>query len=389
MGKPGKWSLRELVSGSMFDRLARKCGEIDLYLLSGDAQEQPLKFKKPVLHAFSWNNLGWALGVIILCTLVDWGFILLHLSLVNLLMIYLLGVTWIAFKYGRRISMIASFLSVLLFNFLFVHPYFSFAVADVEYVVTLIVMLGVSFTIAQLAGQLKRQAAAMIQREERTKTLYALSRDLAKSSYPNDLFKISFKHIKDFFKCNAVIFVPDKIKKLNVQFGEAGNSELNENEMAVAQWVYEHKKPAGKGTDTLPGSSGMYLPFLGVEKTVGVLGIFPENEKQFVDPEQLHILEMFVSQTASAVEGAQLAATALDAVANVENERLKNLLLTTFSSGLTEPLTAISRTVTELLKPENFNDGLTRERLIGQMNKEAKHLNTLIAELPQIIESEE
>jgi K+-sensing histidine kinase KdpD len=98
---------------------------------------------------------------------------------------------------------------------------------------------------------------------------------------------------------------------------------------------------------------------------------------------------MFVSQTASAVEGAQLAATALDAVANVENERLKNLLLTTFSSGLTEPLTAISRTVTELLKPENFNDGLTRERLIGQMNKEAKHLNTLIAELPQIIESEE
>jgi two-component system, OmpR family, sensor histidine kinase KdpD len=389
MGKPGKPRLREFFVGSIFDRLARKCGEIDLYLLSGDVQEQPFKFKKPVLQAFSWNNLGWACGVIILCTLVNWGLILSHISLVNLLMIYLLGVTWVAFRYGRRISMITSFLSVLLFDFLFVPPYFTFAVADFEYVVTLIVMLGVGFTIAQLAGQLKRQTAAMIQREERTKTLYALSRDLAKSSYPNELFKISLKHIKDFFKCEAMIFVPDKIKKLIVQFGEAGNLGLNENELAVAQWVYEHKKPAGNGTDTLPGSSGMYLPFLGVEKTVGVLGIFPDDEKQFIDPEQLHILEMFVSQTASAVEGAQLAATALEAVANVENERLKNLLLTTFSSGLAEPLTAISHTLAELLKPENFDNEIIRVRLIGQMRKEAGRLNILITELPEIIESEQ
>ena len=128
---------------------------------------------------------------------------------------------------------------------------------------------------------------------------------------------------------------------------------------------------------------------MGVEKTVGVLGIFPTDEKQFVDPEQLHMLEMFVSQTALAVEGAQLAATALDAVAKIENERLRNLLLTTFSSGLSEPLTVISQTAAELLKPENFNNESTRVRLIGKMRQETERLNTLITELPQIIESEQ
>jgi two-component system, OmpR family, sensor histidine kinase KdpD len=388
IGKPGKPKLRELIFGSIFDKLARKCQDIDLYLLSGDTQEQPVKFKPPVLAAFSWKNLGWALGVVMLCTLVDWGLFSLHISLVNLTMIYLLGVTWVAVRYGRRISMIASFLSVLLFDFLFVPPYFTFAVADVEYLFTFIVMLGVGFMIAQLAGQLKRQTVAMIQREERTKTLYALSRDLAKSSYSDELFKIALKHIEDFFKCKAVIFTPDKAKRLVAQFGVSGDLGLNPNELAVAQWVYEHKKPAGNSTDTLPGSGGMYLPFSGAEKTVGVLGVFPVDEKQFIDPEQLHMLEMFVSQTALAVEGAQLAATALDAMTKIENERLRNLLLTTFSSGLSEPLTVISRTATELLKPENFNNEPSRARLIEQIRQETERLNTLIAELPQIIEFE-
>ncbi|MFH1201650.1 MAG: sensor histidine kinase KdpD [Candidatus Omnitrophota bacterium] len=388
IGKPGKPKLRELIFGSIFDKLARKCQDIDLYLLSGDTQEQPVKFKPPALIPFSWKNLGLAIGVVIICTLVDWILLLLHLSLVNLIMVYLLGVTWIAFRYGRRISMIASFFSVLFFDFFFVRPYFTFAVADVEYVFTFIVMLGVGLMIAHLTGQLRRQTINMGIREDRTKTLYALSHELSKSSYPDELFKIALSHIEDFFKCRAVIFVPDKNKRLEARFGEVVQLALDSNEVAVAQWVFEHKKSAGKGTDTLPGSNGMYLPFTGAEKTVGVLGVFPTQETQFVDPEQLHILEMFVNQTALAVEGAQLAAAALDAESRIENERLRNLLLTTFSSGLTEPLTSISQTASELLNPENLNNESKRSALIEKMRQETERLNTLIAELPQIIESE-
>jgi len=388
IGKPGKQKLRELIFGSIFDKLARKCQDIDLYLLSGDTQGQPVKFKPPVLNPFSWKNLGRGIGIVIICTLVNWALFLFHLSSVNLIMIYLIGVTWIAFRYGRRISMIASFLSVLLFDVLFTPPYFAFGVADVEYIFTFIVMLGVGFMIAQLTGQLKRQTAAMILREDRTKTLYALSRELSKSSYPEELFKIAFSHIEDFFKCRVVIFVPDRNKILTVKFGKASGLALDSNEIAVAQWVFDHKKSAGKGTDTLPGSKGMYLPFMGAEKTVGVLGVFPIQEKQFVDPEQLHILEMFVNQTALAVEGAQLAAAALKAESRIENERLRNLLLTTFSSGLTEPLTSIVQTAKELLNPDNLNNTSRRAELIERMRQETERLNNLIAELPQIIESE-
>jgi len=337
---------------------------------------------------FSWKNFFKVVSIVILCTLVDW-WLFHYLTLVNLIMVYLLGVTWVAFKYGRRMSMIASFLSVLFFDFFFVPPYFTFAVADVEYIITFTVMLIVGFAIAHLTGQLRRQTSMMRLREDRIQVFYALSRDLSKSSYPDELFKIALKHIEEFSKCRAIIFASDANKKLIPRFGHIEELNLFPNEAAVAQWAYENKKSAGKDTDTLPGSKGVYLPFVGAEKTVGVLGIFPAQDKQFVDPEQWHILEVFVSQAALAVEGAQLAATALEAASKIESERLKNLLLTTYSSELPGPLTSISETASELLKPENIKDDLKRTALIEKIKQEVERLNTLIAEIPQIIESEE
>jgi two-component system sensor histidine kinase KdpD len=300
-------------------------------------------------------------------------------------MVYLLGVTFVAFRYGRRMSMIASSLSVLFFDFFFVPPYLSFAVANIEYAITFLAMLTVGFAIAHLTGRLRQQTMAMRLREDRTQALYAISRDLSKSSYPDELFKIAIKHIQEFFKCRAVVFTPDAYKKLVIRFGEAQGPYLNTSEQAVAHWVYEHKKAAGKGTDTLPGSNGIYLPFMGQEKTVGVMGIFPNDDKQFADPDQFHLLEMFVSQTALAVEGAQLAAAALDAESKIENERLRNLILTTFSYELPEPLTSISQTASELLKAENINDESKRAALIQKMRGEVERLNNLVAELPKII----
>lgn len=385
VGKPERPRWHELIFGSVIDKLARKCGEMDLYLLSGEAQEETVKVVPKTMAAFSWVNFFRTIAIVLICTLIDW-ILLPHLALVNLIMIYFLGVTWVAFRYGRRMSIIASFLSVMLFDFFFVSPFFTFAVADAEYIITFAVMLIVGLVIAHLIGQLRRQTISMSLREDKTQVLYTLSRDLSKSSYPDELFKITLKHIREFFKCKAVIFVPDAKKKLVVRFGEA-KENLSPNEIAVAQWTFDNEKTAGKDTDTLPGSSGIYLPFIGAEKVVGVAGIFPNEDEQFIDPEQFHMLEMFIGQAALAVEGAQLALAAIDAESRIENERLRNLLLTTFSSGLTDPLTSISQVASELLKPENLNNESKRIALIKKMRQDVDRLNALIAELPQIIES--
>jgi two-component system, OmpR family, sensor histidine kinase KdpD len=389
IGKPKKPIWQNLIFGSVLGKLARKGKEIDLYLLSGEDGAESIKVAPAVTTPFSWINFSWTIGIILICTLVDW---FLHsrlaLSPVNLTMIYFLGVTWVAFRYGRRMSIIASFLSVLFFDFFFIPPYFKFAVADAQYILTFIIMLIVGFVIAHLTGQLRRQSFMTRRGESRTRTLYALSRDLSHSSYPDELFKIALQHVQDFFKCRVVILTSDINKKLIVRFGEAKELDLFPNELTVAQWVYENKKIAGKDTDTLAGSKGIYLPFVGAEKIVGVIGLFPSEDKQFVDPEQFHMLEMFVTQTALAVEGAQLAAAAIDAEAKVITEGFKNMLLTSFSFDLQTPIASISEITTELLKPENLNDETKRSELVEKIRQEADRLNRLIADLPNILRSE-
>lgn len=96
-----------------------------------------------------------------------------------------------------------------------------------------------------------------------------------------------------------------------------------------------------------------------------------------------------MNQTALAVEGAQLAAAAIDAESQIKNERLRNLILTTFLYELPEPLTTISQTASELLKPENINDESRRATLIQKMRSEVECLNNLVAELPKLINWED
>jgi len=388
VGKPSKLKWYEYISGSIIDKLARRCEEIDLYLLSGEAHESAVRISPPAMERFSRKNLISAIAIIAICTFIDW-ILASRLDPVNLVMVYLLGVTWIAFRYGRRISIIASFLSVMAFDFFFVKPHYTFAVADIEYLITFIVMLVVGLTISHLTGRLRRQALVMRLQEDKTQVLYAFSRDLSKSSYPDELFRIALRQIQEFFKCHAIVFVPDRNKKLTARFGNLKELTISQNELAVAQWTYENKRIAGNGTDTLPGSRGIYLPFSGAEKIVGVMGIFPRDNKQFVDPEQFHILEMFVSQTAVAVEGAQLAAAAIDAETKVESERLRNMLLSTFSLDLPKPLKVISKAASDLLKPDNAEDRIKRDELIQKIKKEVDRLNDISSEMTSIIESKE
>jgi two-component system sensor histidine kinase KdpD len=389
VGKPVRPRWRELIFGSIIDELARKCGEIDLYILSGDSQEQELKFRPMILKSLYWKDFVWTIVILAVCTMINnilFSYLDIINSNVNLIMVYLLGVTWIAFRYGRWMSIIASLLSVLAFDFFFVEPYLSMAVADIQYIITFLVMLVVGIIIGNLTGQLMRQIVTMRLREDRIQALYAISRDLSRSSSPEELFKIALKHIQEFFKCHVVIFTPDAKDKLAVRFSDNEELNLSINEQAVAQWVYENGKVAGKGTDTLPGSNGIYLPFVGLEKVVGVIGVFTDDDRQFVDPDLFHTLEMFIRQIAFAVERSQLAVLALDARAKIQDERIKNMLLTTFSSDISGPLTEISKISSELLKPENISDESKHNELIQKMRYEVERLNSLIVELPKILD---
>jgi two-component system sensor histidine kinase KdpD len=388
IGKPKRTRLQEWISGSIVNDLARKCGEIDLYVISGERQTTPAPLSSAAsLKPFSWKNAFFALGIVALCTGINVP-LSRYLEPANLVLIYLLGVVWIAFRYGKRVSIIASLLSVLLFDYFFTRPFYSFTLSDSQDVFTFIAMVSMSFLISGLTDRLRQQTAAMRMREDRNRILYELMQDLAKTSTPDGLFQALIHHVRIYFKLPVVIFTPSPKKELLPRFDKLEGHGLLPNERAVAQWAYEHKKMAGQGSDTLPASQGLYLPLVGLERTLGVLGIFPKEKTPFMDPERLHLLQMLVNQTALAVEGVELAFAALRAEDAIEKERVHNLLLSTFSYELPGPLSEISQAAADLLKPEIFNNEVKKNALIKLIQIRAQELNKLTAELPKILESE-
>ena len=75
----------------------------------------------------------------------------------NLIMVYLLGVMCVAVSLGRGPAVVAAILSVAVFDFFFVPPHLTFAVADSQYLFTLFVMLAAAMLIGTLAARLRSQ----------------------------------------------------------------------------------------------------------------------------------------------------------------------------------------------------------------------------------------
>src|SRR5665647_238637 len=116
----------------------------------------------------AWPGYAWASAACLLTTLLALPLVTLF-DLANIVMLFLLYVVLVAVKLGRGPATIAAVLGVASFDFFFVQPRFSFAVSDVQYLVTFAVMLGVGLIIGQLTATLRSPARSSAAREVHTK----------------------------------------------------------------------------------------------------------------------------------------------------------------------------------------------------------------------------
>jgi two-component system sensor histidine kinase KdpD len=82
----------------------------------------------------------------------------------NLVMPYLLAVVLAALQLGRGPAVLAAVAGVLAFDFLMVPPFLTFAVDDIEYLITFAALLVVGLVISDLAARAKERADAALER---------------------------------------------------------------------------------------------------------------------------------------------------------------------------------------------------------------------------------
>src|SRR5215472_14561912 len=292
-------------------------------------------------QAVRYDRYAQAVAITLLCTVIA---LLMYprFELSNLVMIYLLGVTVAGLRLGRGPSALTAFLNVLSFDFFFVPPRFSFAVSDAQYLVTFAAMLTIALVIATLTASVRQQTRVAGARERRTALLYAMSRELAVTRGINAMAQVAVRHVAEVFQCQAVVLLPDAHGRLSYPREPPLESSFRHADLAVAQWVVDHARRAGLGSDTLPAAPGLYVPLGEERRTVGVLALLAQNPRRVLLPEQSHLLETFSGQIALALERAQLSEGAESARVAAEAESFRNTLLASISHDLRTPLSVIA-----------------------------------------------
>ncbi len=379
VGKPTHPRWKDKLLGSMLDEIVRGSGEIDVYVITGDTPE-PMPERAPARGGrAAAPPREWALAAasVAACTSLA-ALMYPYFELVDLAMVFLLGVVFTASLAEKGPSFLATVMSVLVFDFLFVAPRYTFAVHDVRFLVTFGVMLFVGYATSRLTHRIRAQTRASREREQRTAVLYRLSRELVHERDVEALGAIAVRHIQEVFSCRAVVLVPGGDGALQVSPPGAAPSPLDREETGVAHWVFGHRERAGAGTDTLPGSRGFYLPLLAGPRAVGVLGVFCEEGTDPWDTEKVQALESFATPIAMALERVLLAEEAQAALIKAEREAMRNALLSSVSHDLRTPLAAITGATTTLLQGDASLDRDGRRELLQTVIEEADHLNRII-----------
>lgn len=356
LGKPTLSGWKRWLFGSLVDTIVRLASDIDIHVVGKESDflsrtsENPYFSRSRLYLGLSsveqrplikWRaGYLWGVAVTAVCTAIAWP-MLGHFDLANLIMVYLLGVVVVAARYGRGPSVLSSFLSVLLFDFCFVPPRFSFAVSDTQYLITFAGMLLVALVISSMTVSIRHQAKIAGHRERRISSLYAMSRELAATRGEENIVRIAVKHVAEVFEAQAVVLLPNEVGRIVYPVSEGSAQSCHGSDLSVAQWVYDHEHMAGQGTDTLPGGEVVYLPLKASAGMIGVLAILPLNPARLALPEQQRLLETFVSQISLALERVKLAAETHSAQIKMETEQLRNSLLSAISHDLRTPLAAI------------------------------------------------
>jgi len=310
------WLLRR----SLVNELIRRSGDMDTYVIRG--LEEPVEATVPAgPKRHDWWGPLYALLTMALVT--AFNEVLSHLGLreANLIMVYMLAVVFVAAKFGRNSAIWASIAAVLTFDFFFVPPYGSFTVSDTQYFFTFAVMLIIALLTSRLTSRLLEQSRLSRQREQRTESVYLLSRELARTTGRQQLLTAAQRHLMGIVGPEVTILMPDETGKLKPMVGGDTSFANHPNELAVAQWVFEHNRIAGAGTDTLPEAMALYLPLATPGGAIGVIGIRTEHTEQLLAPAQRQLLSTFAGQIALALERDSLSEQAHRILAQAELSR--------------------------------------------------------------------
>jgi two-component system sensor histidine kinase KdpD len=379
VGKPSKPRWREFLRQPLVDQIIRLSGTIDVYVVSlGDGEKKPEPGVVRPKTRIRWSGYLKSLALVTAATAVS-ELAYQFLSPTNLVMIYLLAVVLAATRLGRKPAIMTAFLSVLAFDFFFVPPRFTFAVSDTEYFLTFFALFTVGVVISTLVSQSRERAEAIRAREVQTASLYYLSRDLAAAADVRGILDAVIKNIGGSLEAQLAVLLPEG-ERLGIEAASEG-VHLDAKELAVADWAFRNRLPAGRGTETLVSAGFLHLPLQTAGGVLGVLAVRLKDEAGYTSPETRRLLSAFATQATLAFERVQLAKQAEQAQILQARDSLERALLNSISHDLRTPLVSITAALDNLGEKGARLTEQDRRDILLTAREEAGRLNRFVGNL--------
>lgn len=269
-----------------------------------------------------------------------------QLTTIDVVMLFLLAVVIVASRRARGPALLASTLSIACFDFLFVPPYYTFAVHDTAYLLTFAMMFVVALVMSGLTARIREHAAVATARERRMAALFGMNRELAGATTPEGIAGIVASHVGRAAGGLAAVVLDADASEVEVWDGQA-----------------------------------LVLPLQSPLNRFGLITIRGSDLGHPMPDDEHRMLELLANQAGLALERLALADRNEQSRIEIEAERLRTALLSSLSHDLRTPLGTIEGAGTALVEDAATLSADARRDLAETIVEEVRRMARLVSNL--------
>ncbi len=345
-------------------RLVHNLPDVDIHIIpDGSVHLRPSELEETGHYRFIWKDLLTMIVIMAAATflsiLVDHS----QFSNSNIITIYILAVLITAVMTAERIyGIIAAVLYILLFNFLFIEPRFSFLVYDPYYMVTYFVSVIAAVITGNISSRMKQISMRERMNAYQAQILLNASEQLQRANSETQIVQITTDQLCQLLRTKAVFFPYQSVDAETMPADDSKPSsaliscpELSETDREAVEWTIRHGQRSGWRTMQYPDASYQFLAIRIGKEIYGVVGV-AARQREFSGFEE-NILLSLISECTLSLESERNRKEREAAQIIAENERFRSKLLRSISHDLRTPLTSISGNAVNLLEHgQEFSD---------------------------------
>lgn len=291
IGHSGRTLLQQLLVGSTTSRLIRDAKNMAIHVIpvsEFEGEKEGFELRVPGLIFESGLNDYWIAALWLVGVTVIGEMLLPFFGYHAVGFLFLLAVLMLSLFVSMLPIISFAILSAVLWDFLFIPPPYTFAIAKEEDIIMSVVYIITALVMGYLTGKIRKDERLLAVRENRFETMYRIVSVIATARDRQQCISDIEREVEVLIGGRCKVIVKNDIVRYEDILRM--NIKNDEKELSVAMWVYDKGQPAGWGTETLSSARDMYIPLKGREEIVGVIALGRDSRKPLLQDEMNLIL---------------------------------------------------------------------------------------------------